>query len=274
MKIRFRIAVGIAVLAMISGTPALAQYNNPYFNQPSNRQMPTYLDDIPDWQIEKYLSKWKVTGVRPSREAYLAVRYYGVHARLIINHFGEDGLAALSRVSGASAIALRNLMPELKQLPQVSAVLRLIADHAEPDRIVQLLVSYRSELVDTPFVDVLLQKPDAVLDLGPMAQMHEIVALYDDPAVTTRAAGSPPWLVNWPQLSSINFEGWTKEQIEMILYGGLLSGIAVAIVIQARRKLMNGTPRQRTVAQPAPRLTYNGGRPTPAFMQRRGSQSS
>lgn len=252
---------------------ANAQYGGPYSFGDGQQQSPAYVDQIPDWQIEKYLSKWKITGVRPSREAYLAVRYYGVHARLILNNFGEDGLAALSKVSGTSAISLRQLIPELKQVEQVSALLRLIASHEEPDRIVQLVMAYRSELVDSPFVEVLLQKPDAVLALGPMAQMPEIIALYDDPAVAERPPFIESQISDWLP-SGIPIAGLDKEQITTLLLSGFALVVGIALIVQIRKQLRNRKPTGPAVAQAAPRLTYQSGRPTPAFMRNRGSQTN
>lgn len=274
MRFAALFALTICSVATTFTSRASAQYSTPYSDQEPRNSLPDYVDSMPDWQIEKYLSKWKVTGVRPSREAFIVVRHYGVHARSLINAFGDDALAALLKVSGTSAISLNHMRSTLKQVKQVSALLRLIATHEEPDRIVQVLVAYKENLVDSPFVEVLLQKPDAVLALGPMAQMDDVVALFEDPAANQAVGETMVSVLQGAKVPSINVEGWTKDQMVTVLLGGFAAGVVVLVLIQIRRKMLESSLSKRVVAQPVPRITYNNGRPTPAFMQRRGSQSN
>lgn len=247
-----------------------AQYGSPHAQGFGQQQPQSYLDQLSDVEIEKYLSKWKVYGVRPSRAAFLAIRYYGKHGKVIINTFGEDGLAVLGKVSGTSAITLHDLVPELKQVRQIYPLLRLIAQHPEADRIVELLKTYRQELANSAFVAVLLKRPDAVLALGPLVRMPEIIALHQEPsspATLFKRTGS------WFESFGANSSEVDREKRSKQIADGLLVIFVVAVfgaLFWQMRKKFNGQNQHTKVKLCSPpRIEHSPGRPKPAFMVQR-----
>lgn len=247
---------------------AQAQYMNPYGYQ---QQPQLFLQQPSQLEIEAYLNAQNVHGVRPSRAAYVAVKSFGDSAKAIINRYGEDGLAALGSVSGISASALRDLIPELNKVRQVYTLLRLIAQHPEPDRIVELLEIYRQDLGNSPFIDVLLKQPNAVLELGPLVRMSEIVALNQEsqsPASAFERAAE--WFgASGAANSEVDAEKRSKQIADALLIG-VVCAVFGAVFWQLRKKLLGFKAAAKIKSNgPPPRIEYSPSRPKPAFMVQR-----
>jgi hypothetical protein len=243
--------------------PSLGQLQGPFGFQQHQQDDP---QNPSDEQIILYLSKWKLKGVRPSKEAYTAVRYYGEHAVRLVNEFGNDALAALSNVSGTSAVALDLLIADLRKVPEIYPLLQLIARHPEADRIVQVLERHNSELVTSPLVEVLLKSPEEVVALGPLITMPQIIAIHQKAPALTFSERIGLWLESCGLPNGSNRDGQFQVEHQII---GCLSLSVVALLAVAARHLKPfqwriKSAKTKESGEP-PRIGYRATRPIPAF---------
>lgn len=219
-------------------------------------------DSLSDEQIILYLSKWKIKGVRPSKEAYMAVLYYGDHAVRLINEFGEDALSVLDVVSGTSAVALSDMTLELQKVRQVYPLLNLIARHPQADLMVKILAAHESELATSVLVETLLKSPDEVLQRGPLITMAEITAIHQQP--TTPLEHFYAWLGRGSGKPDQVKESSVSSEHLFGLFSLGFAGLLVGILRYAGFFKKKSKSQVKPSGEP-PRIAYRPSRPIPAF---------